>query len=141
MGDAIGRLQARIRRHLVTQGLGLSAVRTLMTLARQGPKRLTELAAIEQVTQPSMSVLVARLAADGLVNRSPGASDARLIIVSITERGHEALQAILKSRNELLAEAINQLSESERASLRDATPAIVHLLEVLEEQTPIAHRH
>ncbi len=140
LGDSVSRLQARIRRRLGTQRLGLSAVRTLITLAREGPKRLTELAAIEQVTQPSMSVLVARLVGEGLVERSADATDGRIVIVSISEDGRGALQAILKRRDELLAAALDELTASERTSLREAVPAIVRLLEVLEERTPVGDR-
>ena len=51
------------------QGLSLTAAATLTTLRRSGPSRLTDLAAGEGVTQPSMTALVARLADQGLVQR------------------------------------------------------------------------
>jgi DNA-binding MarR family transcriptional regulator len=51
-------------------GLSLTAAATLARLQRNGPARLTELAAAEGVSQPSMTALIARLADRGLVHRA-----------------------------------------------------------------------
>ena len=52
--------------------ISLTAASTLATLDRTGARRLTDLAVIEGVTQPSMSVLVTGLEAGG-----PGRAAAR----------------------------------------------------------------
>lgn len=41
----------------------------LHTLARRGPQRLTDLTATEQLKQPALTSLVAKLERDGLVSR------------------------------------------------------------------------
>src|SRR3954468_19345343 len=72
-------------------GLSLTAAATLARLQREGPARLTELAAAEGITQPSMTALVARLSAQGLVRRAADPSDGRAVILSLTGAGEELL--------------------------------------------------
>ena len=43
-------LQTLLRRALTDQGVSLAAARTLETVHRDGPRRVTDLAAVEQVT-------------------------------------------------------------------------------------------
>ena len=51
--------------------ISLTSASTLATLDRTGARRLTDLAVIEGVTQPSMSVLVTGLEASALAERRP----------------------------------------------------------------------
>ena len=53
----------------IPRDLSLTSVSTLATLERTGPRRITDLAAIEGVTQPAMTVLVRVLEQSGLVER------------------------------------------------------------------------
>src|ERR1700689_4493436 len=55
--------------------ISLTAASTLATLDRTGARRLTDLAVIEGVTQPSMSVLVTGLEQAGLAERRPDPGD------------------------------------------------------------------
>ncbi|HET6190053.1 MAG TPA: MarR family transcriptional regulator, partial [Trebonia sp.] len=58
-------------------GLSMTAVATLATLERQGPRRLTALAALAGVTQPAMTQLISRLEDDRLVRREADSADGR----------------------------------------------------------------
>src|SRR5579859_6178669 len=49
---------------------------------RTRPRRITELASEERVTQPAITLLVNRLAERGWVERVPDASDRRAVLVS-----------------------------------------------------------
>jgi DNA-binding MarR family transcriptional regulator len=128
------RLQTLLRRALTDQGVSLAAARTLATLHRDGPRRVTDLAAVEQVTQPSMSDLVARLEAAGLVTRGSDASDRRLAIVSITDAGEARLASILERRTALLASRLAELSAEDQRALAGALPALEQLVALMEER-------
>ena len=91
LGDAISRLNSRLRRDVVEAGVSLARARTLATLDRDGARRLTDLALAEQVAQPTMSDLIGRLVADGLVKRTGDGSDGRTVLVSITAPGRRCL--------------------------------------------------
>lgn len=133
LGPVNARLQALLRRALVDHGVSLAAARTLATLHRDGSRRVTDLAAVEQVTQPSMSDLVARLESAGLVTRGSDASDRRLAIVSISEAGRERLSSILERRASVLASHLAELSAEDRRAVADALPALERLVALMEE--------
>ena len=68
-------------RTTATRDLSLTTASTLATLDRSGPVRLSDLAAREGVTQPSMTALVSRLERDGLAERSGDPDDRRAVNV------------------------------------------------------------
>ena len=121
-----------LRRHFAQAEITVSQARTLSTLATRGPQRLTDLALVEQVAQPSMSALIARLEVHRLVERRPDQREPRTILISITEEGLELWRSIVALRSKLLATGLMLLSVSERAALRAALPALEHLVEELQ---------
>lgn len=127
-----------LRRHFAQAEITVSQARTLSTLAKLGPQRLTDLALVEQVAQPSMSALIARLEIHGLVERRPDPGEPRTTLISITEEGLELWRSIVALRSKLLAAGLMFLSVSERAALRAALPALEHLVEELQG-SEVAH--
>src|SRR3984957_9685035 len=73
--------------------ISLTAASTLATLERAGPCRLTDLAAIEGVAQPSMTTLVTGLERAGYAERQPSPDDGRAVLVTLTPAGASYLQA------------------------------------------------
>jgi DNA-binding MarR family transcriptional regulator len=105
-------------------GLSLTAAATLATLERSGPRRLTDLAAQEGVTQPAMTQLIARLQDSGLVTREADPADGRVVQVRLTDEGRETLARRRAVRAERLAVILARLSPQDRAALAAALPAI-----------------
>jgi DNA-binding MarR family transcriptional regulator len=142
LGTASSRLQALLRRHLAQAEITISQARTLSTLATRGPHRITDIALIEQVAQPTMSVLVARMEDHGLVERSPDPGDPKANLISITTAGIELWRSLVALRTNLLGTGLALLSESERKSLQAALPALEHLVEELQgtAKAPYARR-
>src|SRR3954471_19441953 len=66
--------------------LSASAAFVLNRVCREGPIRLTTLAAREGVTQPSMTQLIQRLERAGLATRLADPDDGRATLVGITGR-------------------------------------------------------
>ena len=112
--------------------LSLTTVGTLTTLERTGPRRLTELAAGEGVTQPAMTQLISRLQDAGLAARATDPDDGRVVLVHITDTGRAALAERRAARAERLAVRLAQLTPAERAALVAALPA----LDALTDQAP-----
>ena len=101
-----------------------SAASVLGTLRDLGPRRITELANAEAVTQPTMTSLVGRLERDGLVTRTPDPADARAVRVGITEEGLERLGRMRAQRAAVLAEALAELEPNEREAIEAALPVL-----------------
>jgi DNA-binding MarR family transcriptional regulator len=141
LGDSISRLNARLRRDIVEAGVSLARARTLATLDRLGPRRLTDLALAEQVAQPTMSALIVRLEADGLVKRSGEEADGRRVIVSITSAGRRCLGRLIERRAESLERALSDLRAEDPAAIAAALPALSRLLKKMEEPDAVAALH
>jgi DNA-binding MarR family transcriptional regulator len=110
--------------------ISLTAASTLGTLDRTGPRRLTDLAVIEGVTQPSMSVLVTGLEQAGLAERRPDPADRRVVLVTLTEAGAEYIRARRRAGAGTFADLIDKLPDDQVAALAAAVPALSRLREL-----------
>jgi DNA-binding MarR family transcriptional regulator len=104
------------------RGLGVSAPRlsALSVLVFGGPRTLGRLAAIEGVTPPTMTRLVAGMVSDGLVERLPGETDRRIVRVAATDQGRALLLAGRDRRVATLTAMLLPLTGKERRRLRSA---------------------
>src|SRR2546423_7757710 len=84
IGAALYGLATRAARRL-PRDMSLTSAATLATLDRTGPRRITDLAAVEGVTQPAMTALVRVMEESGLVERRGDASGKRGTLVWPTQ--------------------------------------------------------
>jgi DNA-binding MarR family transcriptional regulator len=104
------------------QATGLADFDDLAQLARAGGElRMTDLAARALISRSGMTRRVARLAEEGLVRRGNADSDARSIVVALTDAGVASLTETapvhLRGISELF---VAQLDEQELAVLKNA---------------------
>jgi DNA-binding MarR family transcriptional regulator len=128
---ALGTLGIRQR----PRDLSLTALSSLSTIERTGPRRLTDLAVGEGVTQPSMSAIVSQLERLGLVERRSDALDGRVVRVAITSAGLEHLSALRRLGASVFDVLIDKLDSSEVASLRAALPSFGRMLELADDDS------
>src|SRR5215469_6420151 len=111
--------------------LSFTTLSVLHTLSRKGPMRLTELTGTEQVTQPAITQLVRRLEDDGMLERRADPRDARAVLVQLTTRGAQIIEARRTARVEWLTGLLDRLSPEERAAIAFAVPALAHAIDLL----------
>ena len=85
------RLTYLLRQAVLPPGMSRAQGRVLGTLRDSGPQRITVLADLERVTQPTMSGLVAGLERRGCVERCADGADRRVVLVRLTEEGRKVL--------------------------------------------------
>jgi DNA-binding MarR family transcriptional regulator len=132
IGSALYGLATRAVRRL-PRDMSITSAATLATLDRTGPRRITDLAVIEGVTQPAMTVLVRVMEESGLVERRGDPSDKRVTLVCLTEAGASYVRARRRAGVEASARLIDELTRDEVNALKAALPALLHLAE-LEDQ-------
>jgi DNA-binding MarR family transcriptional regulator len=115
--------------------LSLTAASTLSTMERTGPRRLTDLAASEGVTQPSMTAVVSQLEDLGFADRRRDPTDGRVVLVAITDAGRDHLRAMRRDGASVFTVLIDKLSEDDLAALGAALPALHHLLDLSAQGT------
>lgn len=89
-----------------------------------GPRRVTDLAEELGVRMPTVTTQLTRLERDGLVTRDRGASDARVVMISLTREGRRMLRQGLDRWYAILTEQIDGLTPQERAALEAAAPVL-----------------
>jgi DNA-binding MarR family transcriptional regulator len=129
VADGLVMLAASIVR-LLPRDISLTASGTLMSLQRTGPRRLTDLAASEGVSQPGMTDLVTRLERDGLALRRRDPKDKRVVWVSLTTAGELFVQCRFHGAAQQLAEGVGQLSDEDTETILAALPALARLREL-----------
>lgn len=132
VGEALYGLATRAVRRL-PRDMSLTSAATLATLDRTGPRRITDLAAIEGVTQPAMTALVRVMEQSGLVERWGDASDKRVTLVCLTEAGASYVRTRRQAGIRAFERLIGELTSDEVEALVAALPALKHLAE-LESQ-------
>ena len=120
----VGELWWRVNSELPSE-LSRTAASILKNLREQGPQRVTTLAAKEQVAQPTMSVIIKRLGARGLVEREVDSDDRRATLVAITPRGLDTLNQRAQLRSGWFAKRLAHLSSEDRRAVAEAVEKLV----------------
>ena len=110
-----------------SRDLSLTAVSTLSTLLRDGPRRVTDLAGSQGVTQPSMTALVANLERAGLVRRGADPRDGRVALIALTDAGLAYVRERRRAGADGFAALLAGLSAEEISTLAAAVPALNRL--------------
>ena len=125
---AITRTARRMRQEAGTE-LGPSAVSALATIERVGPLTPSELAKHERIQRPTATRVLARLAEEGLVERTADPTDRRCSIVTITAEGRALLKRLRSRKNAYLARRMRKLPDDDVATLERAAEILERVLE------------
>ncbi|MGA8370115.1 MAG: MarR family transcriptional regulator [Acidimicrobiales bacterium] len=98
------------------------------------PRRITELAAREGVTQPAMSLLVNRLEEQRWVERGPDPTDGRAVLVAITSAGEELIAKVRAEYKTLLHKELAELGDADVQRLERAAEIFEGLLDSLTDR-------
>jgi DNA-binding MarR family transcriptional regulator len=112
-------------------GLSHGLLMSLATVAKRGPLRLAELAAIEQVSAPSATRTVAELESRGLVKRAVDPDDGRAVRLEATAAGVDAILRARAARAQVVADLLSGLDASEIRSVEAALPALERALNLV----------
>src|SRR5947208_6846445 len=130
---AIARLSRRLRVTAAGSAAGLTPTRisVLLTVVREGPIRLSELARAESLNPTMLSRVIADLVEAGLLERSSDHGDRRAAWVRVTESGTTLAEQMRRERTDALNDALEGLPGEERRLIEQALPALEGLAEEL----------
>jgi len=135
---AIGRLSRRLRSTAAARDAGLTptAISLLLSVDRNGPIRLSELADAEGLNPTMLSRAVGTLGQDGLLRRSSDVGDRRAAWVEVTAAGRKLAERMRRERTDAVNTALEQLPDAERRRIEQALPALEALAEELKGARP-----
>ncbi|MCL2418086.1 MAG: MarR family transcriptional regulator [Conexibacteraceae bacterium] len=133
---AFGRLARTLRPTDAGHDADLTPTRTavLLSVVRNGPVKLAEVAGHEGLNPTLLSRTVAHLAESGLVTRTADAADRRSAWLEATAAGHELAAQIRAQQTHTLEAALAQLPSEDRELLESALPALEELSEILKRE-------
>ena len=104
----------------------------LLNSVSLGPRRVTELAELEGIAQPTATLLVGRLEERGWVSRRRDPDDGRAVLVTSTAAGRSALEELRRDSREMMREHLAQLEDEDVVSLIAAVDALGVLVEAIQ---------
>ena len=107
----------------------------VMSILRDGPHRITELAELEGIAQPTMTLLVKRLEERGWVSRNGVPGDGRVVIANLTEAGREAQQRFRAQFLAAIRSDLEEPSDDELRALAAATQTLSAFVDDLLRRT------
>jgi DNA-binding MarR family transcriptional regulator len=103
----------------------------LRQVAQDGPQRMSELAAMLELSNGATTGLVERLEARTLVTRGAAPGDGRGVVVSLTPEGARVVEEVLRAVKTAIARALAALSVPERHMALGGIQALADALERL----------
>jgi len=121
-------LGRELRREAREVGISPHQVSLLVAIKYQPGVGVRELAAHEKISAPAMSNHVDRLERDGLVTRTPSASDKRRVGLRLTDEGQRVLRRVRSRRTAWLATRLRGLTGEQLAAIDAAIEPLAELL-------------
>lgn len=133
--DVVARLRRALRRSVRTdfpaEVRPVAQVELLQSLRDSGPTRIGDLAERLVLGQSTVSTLVGQLITSGLVTREVDPRDRRASVVALTDAGRDDLRGWDEAHRKRIGGALALLSESDRAAILAAVPALARLVAAL----------
>jgi DNA-binding MarR family transcriptional regulator len=128
--------QAALLTRLLFRELDGDLSRTELGLLRtlsEGPRRITELAELEALAQPTMTILIKQLEQQGLVKRKRHSGDGRVVLVDLTKSGRVALDDNRERIRGALGAYLAEISNEQVDRLAAATETLAQLVTLLQD--------
>jgi DNA-binding MarR family transcriptional regulator len=130
----------RLANQRVRIPIPFAQARLLSTIDDRGEARISDLAALDHCSQPTMTTQVRRLEDAGLVTRTTDPQDARAVLIAITPQGKDTLRQARADRGAAVDPYLERLSESDRACLTEAVDVIKRIVDDATSPLPSVSR-
>ncbi|MCH9735266.1 MAG: MarR family transcriptional regulator [Actinomycetia bacterium] len=118
----------RLANQRVRMPIPFAQARLLSTIEDQGEARISDLAALDHCSQPTMTTQVRRLEAAGMVTRTPDPRDARAVLIRITPAGVAALHQARLDRGAAIDPYLERLNPTQQECLAEAVIVLRQLV-------------
>lgn len=127
--SAILHMMRRIRREDEAGGLSAPRLSALSCVVFGRARTPSELAAMEQVSKPTMTNLVAALERDGFLRREASTMDRRVVFIHATPKARRTMERSRSRRAAFLADKFRGLPNNELAALDRSADVLMRIYE------------
>jgi len=92
-------------------------IQTLVFIKKKGSVSMSDVASQFKITLPTATVMSDKLVNFDLIQRQQGASDRRVVNISLTEKGENLLKEAMKQRHQKTNKLLSYLSVEDRKQL------------------------
>jgi DNA-binding MarR family transcriptional regulator/GNAT superfamily N-acetyltransferase len=124
-----------LREGLLDSPHSLTEARVIFELAQREAMELVELRRLLEIDAGYLTRILARLQADGLVNKRRSSKDGRRQVISLTKNGQATFRMLDRRSSKEVASLLDPLGAEKRRRLLTAMDAIQ---EILEDSSPVA---
>jgi DNA-binding MarR family transcriptional regulator len=114
--------------------LSMSQINVLIWLYYHKQIEIMRLEEVMQVSRPAASQMVGRMVQQGLVQRTPSATDRRSRLVSLTERGTQIVEEAIAARTAWMNGLIESLNPDQKLSVALALKLLSEHASALDTQ-------
>jgi DNA-binding MarR family transcriptional regulator len=104
----------------------------VLSILKDGPRKVTELTELEGIAQPTMTLLVKRLQEKGWVRREGLPQDGRVVMISLTKAGSTAQAKFRAQFLAALRADLQELSDHQLKELSAATATLSSFVDDLQ---------
>ncbi|KAA1431293.1 MarR family winged helix-turn-helix transcriptional regulator [Mycolicibacter arupensis] len=126
---------------LATQRVALpipgAQARLLSTIEDLDVARISDLAAVDHCSQPTMTTQVRRLEDAGLTTRATDPLDARAVLIRITDKGIDTMARVRQDRAAALDPELDRLAPEDRRTLAEAVDVLHRFLAEAAPTRPV----
>ncbi|WP_028478429.1 MarR family winged helix-turn-helix transcriptional regulator [Nocardia sp. CNY236] len=101
----------------VDETITIPQFRMLVVLSTRGPAKIATLAEILTVQPSTATRMVERLVTAGLIDRKPNPDSRRELIIALTERGRQVVDAVTARRRAEIATVVDRMPATDRSGL------------------------
>lgn len=130
---AVQRVARRTVRAAYAEPLPPARSELLRLTARRPGLSVAEAAHELRLAPNSVSTMVSKLAADGLLTRGRAAADGREVRLTVTDKGAARIEQSRDIRAEVAGRALERLGPADRQAINAAVPALARLANEMEE--------
>ncbi len=140
--DTVTKLRRALRRSVRDderwRARPVAQIEILQSIADASPSTVSDLAVRLRLAQSAVSGLIARLVADGLIERTADPRDGRAMQLALSAAGRAELTGWEQANQARLGAALATLDAADLAAVRSAIPALRGLATALNESPPAA---
>lgn len=127
-------LEAVLKQDIESYGLNTTEFGALEYLYHKGPKAIQQICGKLLMANSSMTYVIDKLEAKGLVARTPSKRDRRVFTISLTEQGKALIEDIFPKHEKTIQDIFSPLSDEEMKTMNDLLKIIGKHSESLHQQ-------